>query len=452
MTSFESAIERPNVAAMPIYRKLDAIYRDLEDNVLRIFGRRDVIFAIDLSYHSALQFIFNGRLIPRGWIEVLIPGDAGTGKSTIAECLLNHYRCGELRLGEAVSVAGLIGGIDRSGDRSIMRWGILPRCDGKLLILDEAHALHPEVLGALTGVRSSGIAEVTKIVQMRTHARVRKVWICNPTGRNANILSYGNGILVVPSVIDRAEDIRRFDLAVIAADGDVPKKLINEASMRECVPHRYTSPLCARLIRWTWSRGPSQVYITSAAVSVARELGDEAAAQYTAEIPLLLDAEAALKLMRMAVAIAARTFSTTPNRQAILVDYPHVWAAKQFLDYVYAKQSCRFRQHSASRLTDVAEIRGRMMRLGRKFLRVLHEHSAVGKGLFEDLFERKQHAHDMYRFLLLNGALEKKGRTTRKTNDFIDLLNQVMTDPDLSEEPLEQGVTVKEEIDVDDGY
>lgn len=431
----EMPVDRRDDHVVRVVRKLDEVYDDLEGNVLKIWGRRDVLFAIDLAYHSVLQFKHRGQLDPRGWIEVLIPGDAGTGKSTIAERLLAHYRAGELRTGESMSVAGLVGGVDKVGERNVMRWGILPRCDGRLLILDEAHALHEEVLGALTNVRSSGFAEITKIVQMKTRARVRKVWICNPTGWHTSILSYGFGILAVQNAIQRPEDIRRFDLACLAAEGDVARGQIDRKEAEVPPPHVYTSDACNSLVRWTWSRTPRQVLISRATEAVAREFGRELSARYSSEIPLLIEAEAGKKLLRIAAAIAARVWSTDGGVENLLVGPEHVRVAAAFLRYLYDKPSCSYDTWSRPRIANPESVRARLRVHGKKFLRALHIHQQTPKSLFDDLLVDKDTAHSLHRFLLLSGALQRGTKATTKANEFVRLLNDMILDDSIPEDP-----------------
>lgn len=422
-----------------VLTKLDAIYDDLEANVLKIWGRRDVLLSLDLAYHSMLQFAHRGQLVPRGWVEVLIPGDAGTGKSTLAERLLAHYRAGELRTGEAMSVAGLVGGVDKVGERNVMKWGILPRCDGRLLIIDEAHAMHPDVLGALTNVRSSGFAEISKIVQMRTRARVRKVWICNPTGWHTSILSYGFGVLAVRDAIKRPEDIRRFDLACLAAEGDLRRGDIDAREEAPAPPHVHTSALCNALVRWAWSRTPGQVVVSRSSERVARTIGRELSERYSHEIPLIMEAEAALKLLRIGAAIAARVFNADPPGERLIVEPEHVRAAGAFVRYCYDKPTCSFDAWSRPRIANPDAVRARLRPHGKKFLRALHVHQQVPKTLFDDLLVDKDTAHSLHRFLLLNGALQRGAKSTTKANEFVTLLNDMLLDPTIPEEPVPGG-------------
>lgn len=421
---------------MAVWHALDRVYDDLESNVLKIWGRRDVLLALDLAYHSLLQFTHRGQLVTRGWVEVIVPGDAGTGKSTIAERLLAHYRAGELRTGESMSVAGLVGGVDKVGERNVMKWGIMPRCDSRLLIIDEAHAMPEETLGALTNVRSSGIAEITKIVQMQTRARVRKVWICNPTGWHTSILSFGFGILAVKEAIKRPEDIRRFDLAVLAAEGDIKRGEIDAHESMPAPPHRATSAACNLLVRWVWSRAPEQVEISKSSEAVARVFGRELAERYSSEIPLMIEAEAGLKLLRLGAAIAARTHSTDASGELVLVEPYHVRAAAAFVRYCYDKPSCAFDAFSRPKIANPESVKTRLRAYGKKFLRALHAHQQVPRSLFDDLLADKETAHGLHRFLLLNGALQRAGRETVKTNEFVRLLNEMLLDPSIAEEPI----------------
>ena len=66
------------------------LYDDFAANVHRIVGRRDLQIAFDLSFHSVLQFKFQGVELRRGWVEAFILGDSGQGKTEMSLCLLNY--------------------------------------------------------------------------------------------------------------------------------------------------------------------------------------------------------------------------------------------------------------------------------------------------------------------------------------------------------------------------
>lgn len=326
--------------------KMDEIVRDLSSNVTTIYGRNDVHIAVDMAYHSVLKFSFDGRPLKRGWLEVLLFGDTRTGKTETVQQLMKHYRLGEFVTGEASSYAGLVGGLQQVNKRWQITWGKIPLNDRRLVVIDEASGLTQDEIANMSGIRSSGIAEITKIQTERALARTRLIWISNPRG-GETVSAKTYPVEYIPALIGKAEDISRFDLVVSSASDDVPTDIINQENPAK-VPHVYTSDLCHDLIMWVWSRKPEQVKFSHQAVNRIYSLSVEMGKKYSSEIPLVEGADFRVKLARMAAAWAARLFSTKDG-ELLLVRQSHVDAAAHFVDECYRKSSFRYLQFSEAR-------------------------------------------------------------------------------------------------------
>lgn len=327
-----------------IQAKLEEIYRDFTFNVTRIYQREDMLRAIDIVYHSILQFEFLGREVTKGWCEALILGDTRCGKSETLAAMLEHYRAGELVTGENTSYAGLIGGMQQTQQRWSISWGKIPLGDRRLVAIDEVSGLDVEQIALMSGVRSSGVAEIVKIQSEKTRARTRLLWFSNPrSGRRLD--TYNHGVLAIKELIGRVEDIARFDVAVTAASGEVPAGLVYKLKDVQ-VPQVYTSELCNQLILWAWSRNSKQVQIlpeAEEAIFKAVEVLDQ---RYSSAIPLVEPAEQRLKLARMSTALAARLFSTTDG-EVVIVKAAHVEETVRFLRAAYDKPSMGYDLYSA---------------------------------------------------------------------------------------------------------
>lgn len=327
-------------------QKMDEIVRDLSANVTSIYGREDVHIAVDLTYHCPLKFAFDGRMLKRGWLEVLLFGDTRTGKTETVQQLMHHYRLGEFVTGEASSYAGLVGGLQQVNKRWQITWGKIPLNDRRLVVIDEASGLTQDEIANMSGIRSSGIAEITKIQTERALARARLIWISNPRdGENVSSRTYP--VEFIPRLIGKAEDISRFDLVVSSASDDVSPETINSGSP-ERVEHVYTSELCHDLVMWAWSRKPDDVKFSAQAMKRIYELSVTMGEKYSSEIPLVESADFRVKLARMASAWAARLFSTD-NGERLLVKRSHVDAAAEFVCQCYRKSSFRYEQFSEAR-------------------------------------------------------------------------------------------------------
>jgi hypothetical protein len=227
-------------------------------------------------------------------------------------------------------------------------WGKFPLNDRRFLVIDELSGLPQEAIARMSGVRSSGVAEIIKIQTERTLARVRTLWMSNPRGRRP-LAAFNSGIDAVQDLIGQPEDIARFDFALTVATNEVPLSVIN-AARRQPVRHVYTSNLCNRLIYWAWSRKPDQVLFVDGAEVACLETATWLSRKYVA--PLVEGAEQRIKVARLAVAVAARVFSSTADGECVVVTPEHVEFVKTYLDSIYSKPSMAFDIHSRAKLLD----------------------------------------------------------------------------------------------------
>lgn len=333
------------MSTQAIKDKLSEIYEDLAANVTHIYCREDLMLAVDLVFHSVLRFKFRKQWVAKGWVEALILGDTREGKTETVARLINHYRSGELTTGETTSYAGLLGGLQQNGKKWAITWGKIPLNDRRLLAIDEASGMAVEDIALLSGVRSSGVAQLTKIQTEKTMSRTRLIWISNPrSGRKLE--TYTFGISAVRELIGKAEDISRFDLAVTIANGEVSPKVINRG-MSDIVPHKYTSDLCANLVLWAWTRPDDAVVFGHETEEAILDLSEELSKEYSPAIPLVQPAEQRIKIARMAVALAVRLFSTDDG-QTVLVKPEHAQHIVDFLRQIYNKSSMSYNLFSMS--------------------------------------------------------------------------------------------------------
>src|SRR5690606_27391414 len=106
-------------------------------------------------------------------------GDTRTGKSEIATQLQRHYGYGEIVSGENTSYAGLVGGAIKYDDSWFVKWGRIPLNDRRMVIIDEDTGMETPDIALMSGIRETGIADITKIESQRANARTRALWIGN---------------------------------------------------------------------------------------------------------------------------------------------------------------------------------------------------------------------------------------------------------------------------------
>lgn len=329
------------------------IYEDTSANVHHILGRRNLQVAFDLVYHSVLQFKFQGVNLRRGWAEGFILGDSGQGKTEMSLCLLNHYGVGDRVQGEGSSTAGLIGGLERLGDRWILVWGRIPQMDRRLLIIDEFSGVSADDVAKLSDIRSTGIAEITKIRTERASARTRLIMMSN-TRDGQPLGSYNTGAEALKEVFGHAEDVRRLDFAMCVASNEVDVETLNVSSQKS--EHIYTTDLCRNLVLWAWSRTADQVIISQGVEDIILKYAAELSERYSAYIPLIEPADTRVKLARLSVACACRCYSAD-DKGNVIVKPEHVEFVHGFLRSCYDSPFMAYDLYSerSRSETDIAE-------------------------------------------------------------------------------------------------
>lgn len=315
--------------------KLDAIYADLEYNVTYIRQRRPLHALMDLVWHSSLFMTLDDR-VEKAYVEALVVGDSAQGKSETAKRLLDHYGTGTKVECKNATVAGLLGGLQQINGRWFVAWGLIPTHDKRLVILEELKGAPVELISKLTDMRSSGIAEIPKIEKRRAMARTRLLALSNPRSER-QMSAYAFGLEAVQELIGAPEDVRRFDTCMILSKEDVSEEIINQP--RDSWPkvaHEYDSTSCKDLILWAWTRSEKQVRFEREAELLVLKCASAMCKTFTSNVPIVDIASMRLKLARLAVAIANRTFSTSDDYETLVVRSCHVEWVNSYLTDMYS--------------------------------------------------------------------------------------------------------------------
>ncbi len=332
----------------PAWDSIKAISHALACNHTKIRGRPDLHVAVDLCFHSALSFTFDGTSIPKGSLELLLLGDTRTGKGTIAEGLVRLYDLGTVVSGENASFMGLVGGLSKLDGAFSLQWGAFPLNHGRLVVVDEVSGLD-EILGQLSRVRSEGLAEINKGgIHSRTNANTRIVWIANPR-KGRDIADFGTGVEAVLDLTKTQEDTARFDLVCLVGKNEVAAVHINQAA-RKPIKTPYLPSRLRKLVLWTWSRKPSQIEFTQECVKAILRNSIFLAEKYSSAIPLVQGENIRFKLAKMAAAIGGRVFST-PDGIRLVVKKEHAILAVKLMQWFYDKPVCAYDKFSSARMS-----------------------------------------------------------------------------------------------------
>lgn len=378
-----------------VKEKFNDIHHDLERNVTYIWERRNVAFAVDLVYHTSLNFYFQEQFVKRGWGELLIIGDSGQAKTTIVERMMQHYRLGELHSGESSRRTGLVYNMQQNNKRWFLVWGAFPQNDGGLVTLDELSGLSEDDLAVMSDVRSSGVARATGVITAETNSRTRAIYISNPrNGRQLNTETYG--VNAVLKLMGKAEDVRRLDLAMSVASGDIDPALVNRSfKSMEAVTHRYTSDACNIRTLWAWSRRPENIIFTDESTQAILDAATRMGQRYSSRIPIVEAADQRLKIARLSVAAAACVASTDETYQNIVVLPEHVEFVVNFMHEIYDAKSFGYdrlsdqdAETSDSSTTNIARLRAIFLALpmvdANEMSRILYQLPYFSRATLED--------------------------------------------------------------------
>jgi len=337
--------------------RISLIVDDLVNNVTLVRDRFAPHLAVLLTYHSCLNYYFQGQLEKRGWVETILVGDSGQAKSQLVSNIMEFSGLGSLASGEGASRTGLVYRLDQFGDRWFITWGKYPLSDRKLIAIDEFSELDPEDFGKITEARTTGVLRVDRTVNAETNARVRTILMTNPA-KAKELSSFTHGVEALKPLFASPADIRRLDLAVFLESGDVSKDVLN-AEYEKSTKQLIDSTVFRDSILWAWSRSASDIEIDKktmkAILAKAESLGEKYG--YSKDVPLMEPADLRKKIARLAIALAALVHSTDETHTKVIVKKEHVDAVEDFITIIYDDNNCRLDEYSArsraeSELTD----------------------------------------------------------------------------------------------------
>jgi len=344
--------------SMNIEERVMDIQSNLEDTLVKMWGRGDVITAVNLAMFSPLEIIFNNtnNNTTRGWIDVCIIGDSGTAKSATVDSLMKHYKIGHTISGEHLTKAGIVGALQGVGTGRCLIWGAFPFNDGKFLFLDEVHGMSdPTILPSLSSMRSSGIA--IKTVEGRTYetlARVRAVYCANaPT----SIHREAYPITLMKEVFTEHEDRARFDLCLMLSNKEISVTKIHKLDVSS-IKQKYTSDMMNSLVMWAWSRKPEQIIFDKEITGYILMRSMEMISKYGgSDIEIVHQSRYPHKLARLSASIALMTFSHI-DCESVHIKREHVDFALKFQHRIYSKKYCKYDEYSnISKPLDATNIR-----------------------------------------------------------------------------------------------
>ena len=310
-------------------------------------GYNNLIQAIDLSYHTVLEYNFGTFKNVRGYLDTLIVAESRVGKSSTAEAFQKLYKLGAFTslAGNSATIPGIIGGSTKVNGNYQTRAGLIPMNHRGLVIFEELAKCNSNLVRELTDIRSSNQVRIARVSGTLTlPALVRMITLTNVknTGNKIRpINSYPNGVDILVELIGSPEDIARYDLMLVL--GEQGNKVIDPfwEPIEPFEPEAYQTR-----IRWVWSRTADQVVIDQEVGRYILEMCNELNKEYDSHIKIF-GTEAWKKVSRLAIAIAGYLVSTDSSYERIIVTKEHVDAAVQYLIDCYDNSTFKLREYVA---------------------------------------------------------------------------------------------------------
>ena len=313
--------------------------------VLGYNGNNQLITCMDLAYHTALEFNFGTFQHVRGYLDTLIVGESRMGKSSTAEAMRNTYGLGAFvsLAGNAATIPGLIGGSNKVNNSYQTRAGLIPQNHKGLMIFEELGKCNANIISELTDIRSSNEVRITRVAGALTlPAVVRMITLSNVKtydGVIKPIASYPNGISILTELVGTAEDIARYDLAVVLGDRGARRIDPFWIPQKAFAPELYKSR-----VRWVWSRTADQIIISPEIGHYIVEEANRLNEIYDSHIKIF-GTEAWKKITRLAIAVAGYLVSSDPSYSTIIVLKDHVDFAVDFLVKLYDNDMFKLKEY-----------------------------------------------------------------------------------------------------------
>jgi hypothetical protein len=319
--------------------------------VTNIYGEhhKKILLGILMTYHSVIGFRFDKEMLKRGWLEMVITGDTGQGKTQMFERMRRHIRLGQFITGTAAYRTGIAYAFQQMGKTWFLKWGIYVLCDGKLLFIDEGQCIKEEEWNKLSSGRSDGKITATGIKSGEHNTRTRLIISCNPKD-NLPLDESMCGVATLKAIF-RGADIRRFDLpAFVGCDPQASDVIDVPSEERSHSEHKITSDVLHNSVSWAWTRTAKNIKFDHEAVIFVYTVAKELRKKYerATDIPLVTS-DARHKVARLAAALACLLHSTDDSHEDVVVKKEHVKYVRDYLTYLFDHEHCSLNIYAALR-------------------------------------------------------------------------------------------------------
>ncbi len=328
---------------------VEEILGDIRNGVTRIYEMDEILLAVLLTYLTPLWLHFNGNLI-RGWANIAIIGDTGTGKSATYNRFSNWIELGDLFSAMTGTRTGLLYSLKQKSDEWYVSIGRYVQASCKILAVDETQRIDKDDISKMSLAMDEGYLKVEQVASGGYHTQTRALFLMNPKnffGEAATISDFTFGcdslaMCFIPMFI------RRLDLALFVT-GQHDYKLYNKAFDKNQVHKiRLTSRMMRTLIYWAWTRRADQVKWEPASTELCLNLSTELSKEFGGvdQVPLVNPQDFRLKLARLSTAFAVLSRSFSTDLESVIVKPEHVQTIANFIDRIYSMPACNLRHRA----------------------------------------------------------------------------------------------------------
>jgi hypothetical protein len=310
----------------------------LAAEVTKNYGREQLHTLVDLLYHSVLWMRVDGHK-RRGWLDVAVMGDTGSGKSSTAQRIAHWLGLGGIyTCADNVSRAGLtMGAVRANGSGGYrQRPGLFPRNHGKLIMLDEFHIMVEEggmdssPIMHLQAARDMGIVEGVKVYgTRRLDAAVRLMTISN--WLYGKIGSFKFPCEHFGMLYGRPEMLRRLDVG-LTIEGE-PTSMEVPTWIDPTKDSRWNREAWRTLVLRAWAIAEEDVIIETDALTYAQTVCEVWKELYSEDLALFTYAEKPLSLLRVAAAASCACLSYPDGEVMKCLVTKELWDGMGYAQY-----------------------------------------------------------------------------------------------------------------------
>jgi hypothetical protein len=301
---------------------------------------RNITQTVDLVYNTPLH-IKVGKSVIRGTLDAFMVGETRTGKSHTSKAKREMYDLGSVINLGTTTVAGLIGGTNKSTNKT--KIGLLPREHKNLVILEEFSSMKDNLfIKSMTEIRSSNQVRIVRVdTDLSVPCQLRMLTISNPKSRQGgagrSMKSYPNGIEILLELIDSPEDIARYDFFTLVPE---PEEYV---SFMDIDYAKLPLDAYRTRVRWAWTRKPEQIIMDIETQKHLWQKSVDINKDFNTHVKIF-GTEAWMKMARIAVACAIMLVSTDDTFENVIVKKEHIDWAYKFLLRLYDNPVFKLKQ------------------------------------------------------------------------------------------------------------